>query len=101
LRNGQVDRVRTAALRRLGGALLLQSARHEAALAVLCRGGARGLACALERRAAVQARAARGPGVQGCVHGAALQRRLPCPPRMPGRGSARQLQGSPRHCRVR
>ncbi|KAK9822234.1 hypothetical protein WJX81_003153 [Elliptochloris bilobata] len=49
-----VGRLRTATLRRLGSALLVQSARHEAALALLCRGGARGVVCALERRAAVQ-----------------------------------------------
>ena len=52
----QVGQLRDTALRRLGGAVLAQSARHEAALALLCRGGARGVACALERRAAVQAR---------------------------------------------
>ena len=52
----QVGRLRAAALRRFGSAVLVQSARHEAALAMLCRGGVRGVACAVERRAAVQAR---------------------------------------------
>ena len=51
-----MGRLRAAALRRFGSAVLVQSARHEAALAMLCRGGVRGIACAVERRAAVQAR---------------------------------------------
>ena len=41
-------------LRQLGGQLLLQHTRYEAALAVLCSGGARGVSAGVGRQAAVQ-----------------------------------------------
>ena len=41
-------------LRQLGGQVLLQHARYEAALALLCSGGARGVSAGVGRQAAVQ-----------------------------------------------